>query len=184
VHCGNVTDRRAEQLIHLIAEMIDKLMPTPATHVQKPSTARTVVLDAFIPVPRGSAAVAPPPLSWPIKDPSDVLDYRFNIAPALIGNEGDSISTLDISVSPDNPGDLTVDLVEADGATVVLWLSAGQAGTVYTVTILISTTNGRTLQRSVLLPVLPLSTPQVAADAIDISAGVVLTDQNGNPILT
>lgn len=158
-------------------------MSTPAIHVQKPSTARTVTLDAFIPVPRGSTAVAPPPLNWPTKDPSDVLDYRFNISPALIGNEGDSISTLDVFILPDNPGDLVLNEVQADGANAVLWLSAGQAGTVYTVTVLISTINGRTLQRSILLPVLPLSTPQSSADAIDISGGVILTDQNGNPIL-
>jgi hypothetical protein len=49
-------------------------MPTPATHVWKPSNARTVVLDSFIPVPRGSTALAPPPLNWPAKDPADVLD--------------------------------------------------------------------------------------------------------------
>ena len=158
-------------------------MSTPAIHIQKPSTARTVTLDAFIPVPRGSTAVAPPPLNWPTKDPNDVLDYRFNIAPALIGNEGDSISTLDVFISPDNPGDLVLNQVQADGANAVLWLSAGQPGTVYTITILISTINGRTLQRSILLPVLPLSTLPSSADALDISAGVVLTDQNGNPIL-
>jgi hypothetical protein len=158
-------------------------MSTPAIHVQKPSTARTVTLDGFIPVPRGSTAVAPPPLNWPTKDPSDVLDYRFNISPALIGNEGDSISALDVFIWPDNPGDLVLNEIQADGANAVLWLSAGQSGTVYTVTVLISTINGRTLQRSILLPVLPLSTPPSSADAIDISGGVILTDQNGNPIL-
>lgn len=158
-------------------------MGTPATHIQKPSTARTVVLDAFIPVPRGSTAAAPPPLNWPTKDPSDVLDYRFNIAPALIGNEGDSISTLDVFIAPDNPGDLTLNQAQADGTYAVLWLSGGQAGTIYSITILITTTNGRTLQRSILLPVLELSVAPVPADAIDVSAGAVLTDQNGNPIL-
>lgn len=159
-------------------------MSTPAVHVSKPSSARTVLLDAFIPVPRGSTAVAPAPLNWPSKDPSDVLDYRFDISPALIGNEGDSIATLDVSISPDNPGDVTLDQAQVDGSCAVLWLSAGQAGTVYIVTILISTSSGRTLQRSILLPVLPLSTPIAPGDAVDISAGVVLTDQNGNPILT
>jgi len=164
--------------------MIEEDMSTPAIHIQKPSTARTVVLDAFVPVPRGSTAVAPAPLNWPTKDPSDVLDYRFNISPALIGNEGDSISTLDISITPDNPGDLALNEAQADGPNAVLWLSGGQAGTVYTITVLISTINGRTLQRSILLPVLELSAPSVPAGAIDISAGAVLTDQNGNPILS
>ena len=159
-------------------------MSTPAVHVTKPSTARKVVLDAFIPVPRGSTAAAPPLLNWPTKDPTDVLDYQFNISPALIGNEGDAIATLDVFIAPNNPGDLVLNQTQADGASAVLWLSEGQAGTVYTITVLISTNSGRTLQRTILLPVLLLSVPPVPEEAVDVSAGVVLTDQNGNPILT
>ena len=83
-------------------------MPTPAAHVWKPSNARTVVLDGFIPVPRGSMAIAPPPLNWPTKDPSDVLDYQFDITAAVVGNDGDSIATLDVTIEPNNPGDLTM----------------------------------------------------------------------------
>lgn len=158
-------------------------MATPATHVWKPSTARTVVIDSFIPVPRGSTAVAPAPLNWPTKDPNDVLDYRLDIAPAIVGNPGDSIATIDVSISPNAPGDLTLNSVTADGAEAVFWLSAGQAGTIYTVTIAIGTTNGRMLKRSVLLPVLLLSVPPVPSTAILTATGVVLTDQNGNPIL-
>jgi hypothetical protein len=158
-------------------------MATPAIHVTKPSVARTVTLDAFIPVPRGSTAVAPPLLTWPTKDPNDVLDYQLNIAPALIGNEGDSIATLDVLITPGNPGDLTLNQAEADGASAVLWLSGGQAGTIYTITVTISTVSGRALQRSILLPVLLLSVVPVPAAAIDVSTGAVLTDQNGNPVL-
>jgi hypothetical protein len=158
-------------------------MAIPATHVWKPSTARTVVIDSFIPVPRGSTAVAPPPLNWPTKDPNDVLDYRLDIAPAIVGNPGDSIATLDVTISPNEPGDLTLNSVTADGTEAVFWLSAGQASTVYVVTIVIGTVNGRIVQRSVLLPVLFLSVPPVPPTAILTTIGVVLTDQNGNPIL-
>jgi hypothetical protein len=123
-------------------------------------------------------------LNWPTKDPNDVLDYQLNISPALIGNEGDSIATLDVLIAPDNPGDLTLNEAQADGPSAVLWLSGGQAGTVYTITVLISTVTGRTLHRSILLPVLSLSAPPIPSNAIDIASGVVLTDQNGNPVLT
>ena len=91
-------------------------MPTPATHVWKPSNARTVVLDSFIPVPRGSTALAPPPLNWPAKDPADVLDYQFDISPALVGNDGDAIATLDVTIEPANPGDLVLNSATTDGA--------------------------------------------------------------------
>ena len=158
-------------------------MPTPAAHVWKPSSARTVVLDAFIPVPRGSAAVAPPPLNWPTKDPIDVLDYQFDITPAVIGNDGDAIATLDVTIEPGNPGDLALNSATTDGTVAVLWLSGGQAGTVYMVTLVITTVNGRTIQRSIQLPVLYLSIPPIPPNALVTDAGVILTDQNGNPVL-
>lgn len=159
-------------------------MPTPATHVWKPSSARTVVLDSFIPVPRGSTAVAPPPLNWPTKDPFDVLDYQFDISPALVGNDGDAIATLDVIIEPSNPGDLALNSATTDGAVAILWLSGGQPATVYMVNLIITTTNGRTINRSILLPVLYLSVPPAPPNALITDTGVVLTDQNGNPVLT
>lgn len=158
-------------------------MGTSVTHVWKPSSARTVVIDNFVPVPRGTTATAPPLLNWPTKDPGDTLDYQLDITPAIIGNPGDSIATIEISVSPDNPGDLTVNSMAADGFRGVFWFSGGQTGTTYTITVLISTVNGRTIQRSILLPVLYLSVPPIPSDALDTDTGAVVTDQNGNPIL-
>jgi hypothetical protein len=159
-------------------------MPTPAAHVWKPSNARTVVLDAFIPVPRGSAAVAPSPLNWPAKDPTDVLDYQFDISPAIVGNDGDTIATLDVTIEPNDPGDIVLNSAKVDGNVAVLWLSGGQGGTVYLLTLVVTTVNGRTIQRSILLPVLRLSVPAIPANALLTDSGIVLTDQNGNPVLT
>ena len=159
-------------------------MPTVATHVWKPSNARTIVLDSFIPVPRGSAAIAPPPLNWPTKDPTDVLDYQFDITPAVIGNGADGIATLDVTIEPANPGDLTLNSAMVDGNVAVLWLSGGQSGIIYTVTLVITTVNGRTIHRSVLLPVLYLSVPPVPPNAIVTDTGIVLVDENGNPVVT
>jgi hypothetical protein len=158
-------------------------MPTPATHVWKPSNARTVVLDPFIPVPRGSVAVAPPPLCWPAKDPTDVLDYQFDISPAVLGNDGDTITTLDVTIEPSNPGDLALKSASVDGNVAVLWLSGGQAGVIYLIGMMITTVNGRTIQRSILLPVIHLSVPPIPPNALVTDSGVVLTDQNGNPVL-
>jgi len=159
-------------------------MSTTVSHVWKPSHARLVTVDSFIPVPRGTAAVAPPPLNWPTKDPGDVLDYVLDIGPAIVGNDGDGIATLSVTVSPSNPGDLLVQSTTADGSRVILWLSEGQAGVIYTITFSITTINGRSLQRSVLLPVLSLSIPAIPPNALITTAGVVITDQNGNPVLS
>ena len=158
-------------------------MPTPAAHVCVPSSARVIKLDEFVPVPRGTPASCVPLASWPPKDPGDVLDYRFDISMALIGNPGDGISSLDVSIAPNNPGDLVLNSCFADGASAVLWLAGGQSGTSYTITLTISTTAGRTLSRSVLLTVIALSYAPAPQDALDTSTGAPITDQNGNPIL-
>jgi hypothetical protein len=142
-----------------------------------------VVIDSFVPVARGTTAIAPAPLNWPTKDPGDVLDYILDIDPAITGNKGDGIATLDVGISPSEPGDLVLQSSTTDGSRIILWLAEGQAGTVYTVTFNISTINGRTLVRSVLLPVLLLSIPVIPADALLAAAGSALTDQNGNPVL-
>lgn len=159
-------------------------MSTTVSHVWKPSNARLVTVDSFIPVPRGTTPAAPPPLNWPTKDPGDVLDYILDIGPAIVGNDGDGIDTVSISLTPSNPGDLVVQSTTADGSRIVLWLSEGQAGTIYTITFVITTINGRSLQRSVLLPVILLSVPVVPQSALITATGVMITDQNGNPVLS
>ena len=158
-------------------------MPTTAAHVWRPSAARSITLDAFVPVPRGTTSTTPALLSWPVKDPADLLDYQFDIAPALIGNDGDAISTLDISVSPSNPGDLALSSAAADGTRAVLWLSGGQPATTYTVTLTIGTQAGRAIARSVLLPVASLAAVPVLASPLQTETGSPLVDANGNPIL-
>lgn len=158
-------------------------MPTAASHVWKPSVARTVTLDAFIPVPRGTTPTAQSTPSWPLKDPADLLDYQFDITPALIGNDGDAIATLDITISPAHPGDLALTSAAADGCRAVLWLGGGQSGITYTVTLTIGTQAGRTIARSVMLPVVTLALPPSPANGLATGTGSVLTDQNGNPIL-
>lgn len=158
-------------------------MATSAPHLYKPSSARVLVLDGFVPGPRGALAVTPTLLAWPAKDPADVLDYQFDIAPALSGNDGDAVSTLDVTISPANPGDLSLASAAADGARAVLWLAGGQAGTIYSVTLTIGTQAGRTLSRSVLLPVLALTSTPLASGTLQTETGSELVDEFGNPLL-
>jgi hypothetical protein len=109
-------------------------MSTPASHTWLPSNARYAQIDGFVATPRGPQIPPALPLQWPAKDPGDTLDYVFDVSPALTANPGDTISTLDVLISPDNPGDLILASATADGPRAVLWLSGGQAQTTYTVT--------------------------------------------------
>ena len=58
-------------------------MSNIVSHVWRPSSARSVTIDDFISVPRGSVGLQNIPLVWPAKDPEDVLDYQLSIEPAL-----------------------------------------------------------------------------------------------------
>lgn len=159
-------------------------MSTPATHVWRPSNARTLVLDGFVPVPRGAPATAPAPLSWPVKDPADVLDYQFDVSPAILGNEGDGIATLDVTIAPAGTGALKLNGATADGAVAVVWLAGGQVGVTYTLTLTVGTANGRTIVRDILLPVLALSSTGPVSTTLTDSSGAPITDQNNAPLTT
>jgi hypothetical protein len=136
-----------------------------------------VVVEGFGPYPPGVLQTQPPALVWPVKDPGDVLDYVFDLSDALAGNDGDAIATLDVSISPNNTGDLTLHSSSADGDLAILWLSNGVAGTTYAVNVVVGTDSGRIFSRTVSLPVAALTTPPS-------SASNVITDQSGAPITT
>jgi hypothetical protein len=158
-------------------------MATTATHVWRPSGARRCVLDGFVPLPRGSIPTTPAPLAWPAKDPADVLDYEFDISAALLGNKGDTIVTLDATLTPNAPGDLALASMIADGAIAVFWFGQGQIGTIYVIQITITTQSGRTISRAVLLPVQALASTSAPSEILTTDTGTIVTDQNGNPIL-
>jgi len=162
---------------------MEMAMATTATHVWRPSAARVLMLDGFIPGPRGVPAIAAVTPTWPAKDPADVLDYQFDVAPALTGNSGDALATLDVAISPAATGGLSLASAAADGSRAVLWLQGGQAGTTYAVTLTVGTQAGRTLSRTVLLPVVALASAPVTAGVLTTDAGDALTDASGNAIL-
>ncbi len=157
-------------------------MSTTVTYLWRPSNARYLQIDGFVPTPRGPQIPPPVALVWPTKDPGDTLDYVFDISPALTANSGDTINTLHVAISPDNPGDLALVSSSVDGPRAVLWLTAGQALTNYTVTINITTTGGRSLARSVMLPVVALASVPAPANALTTPAGQALTDPTGTPL--
>lgn len=157
-------------------------MSTPATHLWRPSSARLLHIDGFCPVPRGAPPVLPTPQAWPLKDPEDVLDYEVDLSPALAGNQSDTITTLDVSITPSNSGDLTLVSAAADGPRIVIWLSAGVPGVTYTVTVRVSLASGRQIARDFVLPVALLATP-VGGNDILASSGNPITSPVG-PLTT
>lgn len=159
-------------------------MATVVTHSWIPSTARVVVLEGFGQIPRGVPPVVAGNVSWPAKDPLDVLDYVVDLSDAIAGNEGDAVATLDVQIAPSAAGDLTLVSARADGDQVVVWLAGGFGGTTYGVTLTIGTNAGRVISRTIDLPVQALARPPVPPGALIDQAGNPLIDQGGSILTT
>lgn len=158
-------------------------MATQANHSWKPSAARLLTIAGFERRPRGaSPAVAGTIAAWPPKDPADTLDYVYDISPALRGDDGDSITDLDVTITPTQAGDLTLAASSVNGRTATLWLSGGQSGTTYAVTLAIGTVAGRSFQRTAYLSVLDLSADPPLGTELVTETGEPILDQAGNPI--
>lgn len=82
------------------------------------------------------------------KDPNDVKDYVVDWDRYLAGLEGgpDTIAT---STWPSPPTGINVVSDSFSGNRARVWLSGGTAGTTYSLTNRITTTGGRTLDRTI-----------------------------------
>ena len=86
-------------------------------------------------------------LQNPLKDPSAVLDYVFDWSDWLAAAE----TITDHTITPDTG--ITVDSSTEDDGKVTVWLSGGTAGINYKVACLITTSAGRTDERTIWIKV-------------------------------
>jgi hypothetical protein len=94
-------------------------------------------------------------LQNPLKDPSAVLDYVFDWTEWLATGETIAVDSETgkklITITADTG--ITVDSSTEDDGKVTVWLSGGTAGTTYRVECLITTSVGRTDERSLWITV-------------------------------
>ena len=86
-------------------------------------------------------------LQNPLKDPSAVLDYVFDWTEWLATGE----TITDHTITADTG--ITVDSSTESGGKVTVWLSGGTAGENYKVACLITTSAGRTDERTIWIKV-------------------------------
>ena len=86
-------------------------------------------------------------LQNPLKDPSAVLDYMFDWTEWLATGE----TITDHTITADTG--ITVDSSTEDAGKVTVWLSGGTAGINYKVACLITTSAGRTDERTMWIKV-------------------------------
>jgi hypothetical protein len=84
-------------------------------------------------------------LTWPPKDPDEVLDYQVDWSDRL---NGDTLSTSVWTIS--DPA-LVEDSSEISGDNTIIWLSAGTLGEAYDLLNRVTTTGGRTMDQTVRL---------------------------------
>lgn len=88
-------------------------------------------------------------LTWPPKDPDDVLDYSLDFS-AVLDEDADTIDSVAWTISPSG---LTKDSQSEAAGIATVWLSGGAAATRYTIGCRLVTAGGRTYDRTVSLSV-------------------------------
>lgn len=86
-------------------------------------------------------------LTWPVKDPNEVLDYEIDWATYRL-QSGETISSSTFSVVE---GDVVIDSDSDLAGVTKVWLSGGTHGTACLVLNRITTSAGRTYDQSVRL---------------------------------
>lgn len=88
-------------------------------------------------------------LSWPIKDPDEVLDYSIDWNARLPDDDPIEASVWEV------PLGLTrnAEAIDTDAAITTIWLATGVSGVTYKIYNTITTLAGRTLQEAVQLTV-------------------------------
>ncbi len=98
-------------------------------------------------------------IRWPDKDPSEVLDYPVNftdwlVSPAFLDVNETTVVQLGTS-SPGGLTDLIIDTVQTTTTHVVVWLSGGTVGELYSFQVNVDDDNSpvRTAERTVVIKV-------------------------------
>ncbi len=95
-------------------------------------------------------------LTWPAKDPDEVLDYSVEWSERLEGGEAIVSSSFTV-----DSGTITKDSESFAGTRSQVWLSGGTDGTTVELRNRITTSGGRTLERSIALPIISTSATAV-----------------------
>jgi hypothetical protein len=85
-------------------------------------------------------------LTWPPKDPDEVLDYQVDWTDRL---DEDTITSSDWTV----PDGITQDSESSSTTTATIWLSGGTLGDTYVLLNRVVTAGGRTMDQSVRLKI-------------------------------
>lgn len=86
-------------------------------------------------------------LSWPFKDPNEVLDYGVDWSARLAGD------TIAISAFTVIAGDVAINSNTNTTSATKVWLSGGTAGTDCTILNRITTAGGRTMDQTMRLKI-------------------------------
>ena len=112
------------------------------------SILRTAVWPVYAP----GAAIGTPPLAlaWPEKSAGDVLDYSADLT-VFLADVQDTIASVTASISPSGPT-LSKEGTP-NGLQATCWVGGGTVGTIYVLTLIVTTTAGRIVTVTGTIPV-------------------------------
>lgn len=114
--------------------------------------AYTLLLADYQPSRSYGVLVAPPVMCWPNKRVAERRNYTLDITPDLAPTRDAIISAL-ARIIPASDGDLAASNIAVVGCSIIATLSAGNAGTRYTVVLTAGTVSGRILEYAVTIAV-------------------------------
>lgn len=89
-------------------------------------------------------------IAWPAKTPADILDFSLDWRLQMaLAAPADTLATVVWTV----PDELTVESQANTSTVATVWLSGGVAGANYPVACKVTTDGGRTIERTVYLPI-------------------------------
>jgi hypothetical protein len=103
-------------------------------------------------------------LTWPTKEPDEVLDFQID-ATSKIADSADTIISASVAVAPSGPGEMIPMQITVAGSFITVWLSGGIPARVCQVKVQVTTAAGRTyewpivIQISADLAVYPIAPP-------------------------
>ncbi|ANA12938.1 phage fiber-tail adaptor protein [Acetobacter oryzifermentans] len=171
------------------------IAPVPSP-IWQPACARTIAIPEPANLRARGLVASIISISWAPKSSSDNFDFSLDASGILCGT-GDYIAQVEASVatSQGRPTDLAVSWCSVVNGLACVFLGGGEPGTTQTVSVEITTQQGRIISQDVLLAIVSgvASTPNpvptladgtpVPPNAMRDSDASILLDDNGNPLL-
>ena len=145
-----------------------------------PSADRTLIYANYVSKPSGGVITAPPSMIWPSKAAASVLDFNIDLTGAFTDDGDMTASVSALAVAPTDTV-FVLEWVTLFGNTFSILAAGGTPSTTYSIQFEVTSTSGRTLALTALLPI-SASAPPASLPAQQPPPNALVFD-GGSPLL-